>query len=96
MFKYLIILSLCSLIYGGTIFQMDLKNGGYGNKFVKFQDQGPSYAQDATDESTLDPVITFSALSKYSGIITKDWITSSTGVFYITIYFKGKLKRITI
>ena len=68
---------------------MQLQNGGYANKFEKFQESGSCYAKDDTDTTTSDPVVTFTALSKYSGIITKNWILSTTGAYYITIYFKG-------
>ena len=63
MLKELIFLSVCSLILTEAIFSMDLEDGGYENKFEKFQEVGDCYAIDATYKDTSDPVVTFTELS---------------------------------
>ena len=95
MLKELIFLSFCSLILTEEIFSMDLEHGGYENKFEKFQKVGDCYAIDDNDKDTSEPVVTFTELSKYSGLITKDWISSSTGVFFLKINFKGEASQNT-
>ena len=63
---------------------MNLENGLEGFSELK----ASNTAQVSQDSDNLD-IITFSGLSRYGGMLTKEWIESPTGWYYVTIKFKG-------
>lgn len=85
-FKLLIILCLTVLSLADTtnvLFEMNLENGLKG-----FSELKASNTAQVSKESDVD-IITFSGLSRYGGMLTKMWLESPTGWYYVTLKFKG-------
>ena len=65
-----------------VLFEMDLNSSG----LAKFKElKSSNTAKSTVDSSTSEPIITFDGLSRYGGMVTKDWIISETNWYHLTV-----------